>query len=116
MKPPRSAACLHRLSAHCRCSRVEPRPRTAWLKSVPSSFHQIACKNNAFPRAKLARHLRCAALGTGGLSDAGGARLPACELLDGLIGPLPRRMKHVHMKPQSEEKVHELRLGSGLLH
>ena len=34
----------------------------AWRKSVSNAFRQIACKNNAFPRAKLARHLRCAAL------------------------------------------------------
>ena len=37
-------------------------PSGAWRKSVSNAFHQIACKNNAFPRAKLARHLRCAAL------------------------------------------------------
>src|SRR5712692_3121445 len=36
---------------------------TARRKSVSSAFHQIACKNNAFPRAKLARHLWYAALG-----------------------------------------------------
>jgi len=35
---------------------------TAWRKSVSSDFRQIACTNHAFPRAKLARHLRCAAL------------------------------------------------------
>src|SRR2546426_10272067 len=29
------------------------RPSTARRQSVPSSFYQIACKNKAFPRAKL---------------------------------------------------------------
>jgi len=37
---------------------------TARRKSVLSSFRRIACKNNAFPRAKLARYLRYAVLGT----------------------------------------------------
>src|SRR5215510_7756029 len=32
------------------------------LGAVLSSYSSIACQNNTFPRAKLARHLRCAAL------------------------------------------------------
>jgi hypothetical protein len=35
---------------------------TTRRKYVSSSFHWIVWKNNAFPRAKLARYLRCAAL------------------------------------------------------
>src|SRR5215813_4391220 len=56
-----------------------------------------------------------AILGPSGLPDAE-LFFPIWELLDGLIAPLQRRIEHVHMKPESEEKVHELRLGSGLLY
>src|SRR5215472_16563733 len=54
---------------------VRPRQERGWVAStvrrkfVSSSFRQMACKNKAFPRAKLARHLRCAALAAGYLIE-----------------------------------------------
>ena len=45
-------------SSRCRAS-------TARRQYVSSSLHRIAWKNNAFPRAKLARHLRYAVLDVG---------------------------------------------------
>ena len=51
---------------------------TAWLKSVPSSFHQIACKNKAFPCAKLGTAYRNGPRHTGG----------ATKYLDTILMPL----------------------------